>query len=66
MKKKKYLLKSEAGINSIQSRELDDFTEEDFNKWVEGTMPKDQIEDLQQQASEDQHFEWWIEESTKS
>lgn len=58
---KKYVLKSNAGLNAA-SRDLDDFDEEKFKQWEDGTLPKEQVQDLQQQAEEDQNFEWWIEE----
>lgn len=58
---KKYVLKSNAN-GSTAERPLDDFTEDDFKKWQEGTLTADQVNTLQQQAFEDQNFEWWIEE----
>jgi hypothetical protein len=61
---KKYLLKSNAGLSTAE-RPLDDFNEEDFKKWNDGTLSKEMESDLQQQAEEDQNFEWWIEEVTE-
>lgn len=57
----KYVLKSNAGLTTAE-REIDDFTTDDFDKWQNGTLPTEYMQDLQQQAAEDQHFEWWIEE----
>jgi len=58
---KRYILKSNAGLNQSE-RPLDDFTEEDYKKWLEGKLPDDDQKSLQSQAEEDQEFEWWIEE----
>lgn len=62
MSGKKFILKSNAGLNA-SSRPLDDFNEEDFKRWQDGTLDQNKNDDLQQQAFEDQNFEWWVEEA---
>lgn len=59
---KKYILKSHSGPGTERSRPLDEFTEADFSRYQETGLSESEEDDLQQQAIEDQYFEWWIEE----
>lgn len=62
--KKKYVLKSCSGwVDTDMSRELDEFTEEDFKRYKEGKLTESETQNYERMAVEDQRFEWWIVEA---